>query len=103
VAIVALISPYAADRAAARALHDGAGLPFVEVHVATPLLDCERRDPKGLYARARCGELHGLTGVDDPYEPPERPEVVVEPGSALEEAVAQTLEALDASRATHRG
>jgi adenylyl-sulfate kinase len=75
VALVALVSPYAADRAAARAIHEAAGLSFLEVFVSTPLDECVRRDPKGLYARARAGELTGLTGVDDPYEPPESPDL----------------------------
>src|ERR687896_227450 len=93
VALVALVSPYRADRAAARAVHERRSLPFVEVHVATTLEECERRDPKGLYARARAGELRGLTGVDDPYEVPEAPDVVV--GSeALDQAVARVISAL---------
>jgi bifunctional enzyme CysN/CysC len=77
VALAALVSPYRADRDAARAAHERRGLPFVEVWVSTSLEECERRDPKGLYARARAGELTGLTGVDDPYEPPARPELEV--------------------------
>ena len=93
VVLVALVSPYRADRAAARAAHDRRGLPFLEVHVATTLEECERRDPKGLYARARAGELSGMTGVDDPYEPPESPDVVVG-GESLEESVARVLAAL---------
>jgi adenylyl-sulfate kinase len=94
VVLVALVSPYRADRAAARAAHERRGLPFLEVHVATPLEECERRDPKGLYARARAGELPGLTGVDDPYEPPEAAEVVLSGDEPLEVAVARVLEAL---------
>ena len=94
VVIVALVSPYRADRSAARAAHDRRGLPFLEVFVATTLEECERRDPKGLYARARAGELQGMTGVDDPYEPPESPDVVVAGGEPLEEAVARVLGAL---------
>jgi adenylyl-sulfate kinase len=94
VVLVALVSPYRADRDAARAVHEARGLPFLEVHVATPLEECERRDPKGLYARARAGEITGLTGVDDPYEPPEAPEVVVGAGEPLEAAVAAVLAAL---------
>jgi adenylyl-sulfate kinase len=70
VALVALVSPYAADRDAARAIHAAAGLPFLEVWVSTSLEQCERRDPKGLYARARSGELAGMTGIDAPYEQP---------------------------------
>jgi adenylyl-sulfate kinase len=77
VALAALVSPYRADRDAARAAHEHRGLPFLEVWVSTSLEECERRDPKGLYARARAGELTGLTGVDDPYEPPARPELEV--------------------------
>ena len=94
VVLVALVSPYRADRAAARAIHEARGLPFLEVHVATSLEECERRDPKGLYARARAGEITGLTGVDDPYEPPEAPELVVGAGETAEEAVARVLAAL---------
>jgi bifunctional enzyme CysN/CysC len=94
VVLVALVSPYRADRAAARAVHDARGLPFLEIHVATSLEECERRDPKGLYARARAGEITGLTGVDDPYEPPDAPEVVVGAGESPDEAVARLLGAL---------
>jgi adenylyl-sulfate kinase len=79
VALVPVISPFRAGRARARALHEDAGLPFLEVFVDTPLETCEARDPKGLYARARAGELRGLTGVDAPYEPPERPDLVLHP------------------------
>jgi bifunctional enzyme CysN/CysC len=77
VALVALISPYAEDRARARLLHESAGLLFLEVYVATSLAECESRDPKGLYAKARSGELTRFTMVDDPYEPPEHPDLVV--------------------------
>jgi adenylyl-sulfate kinase len=94
VVVVALVSPYRADRAAARAAHSRRGLPFLEVYVATTLEECERRDPKGLYARARAGELTGMTGVDDPYEPPESPDVVVRGDEPLEEAVARVLAAV---------
>src|SRR3954463_1522002 len=84
IVLVALVSPYRADRDAARAVHAERGLPFLEVHVATPLEECERRDPKGLYARARAGEIRGLTGVDDPYEPPAAAEVVVGAGEGVD-------------------
>lgn len=91
VALVALISPYAADRLRARTLHETDGLPFCEVYVATPPEECERRDAKGLWARARAGSLPGFTGVDDPYEPPDSPELVlgadVEIGRAADEVV----------------
>jgi adenylyl-sulfate kinase len=94
VVLVALVSPYRADRAAARTVHERRALPFLEVHVATSVEECERRDPKGLYARARAGELPGLTGVDDPYEPPEAPDVVIAGDEPLDEAVARVLAAL---------
>jgi bifunctional enzyme CysN/CysC len=79
VVLVPLISPYRADRDRVRALHHAAGLPFVEVHVATPIEVCEARDVKGLYARARAGEITGFTGVDDPYESPRSAELVLTP------------------------
>jgi bifunctional enzyme CysN/CysC len=82
IALVPLISPYRAGRDHARALHDAAGLPFVEVFVDTPIEVCEQRDPKGLYAQARAGKLRGFTGIDDPYEPPLQAELVI-PGGAL--------------------
>ena len=74
IVLASVISPYRDDRDAVREMH---GERFVEVHVATPLDVCAERDVKGLYAKQRAGELSGLTGVDDPYEPPLRPEVVV--------------------------
>jgi adenylylsulfate kinase len=72
--IVALISPYRTSRAAARREIGR----FVEVYVNTPITVCEDRDVKGLYKKARAGEIHEMTGVDDPYEPPEHPEVTVD-------------------------
>lgn len=77
VVLVPVISPYRAGRDQARALHAASDLVFMEVFVDAPLDVCEARDPKGLYRRARAGELSGLTGVDDPYEPPEHPELVL--------------------------
>lgn len=84
--LVPLISPYRAGRDRARELHATAGLDFIEVHLDTPLELCEQRDPKGLYAKARAGEITGFTGIDDPYEPPLAPELVLTPalGSASE-------------------
>jgi len=97
VALVSLVSPYAADRARARALHEREGLRFLEVYVNTPLEECERRDPKGLYAKARAGELPGFTGIDDPYEAPEQPELELRPvQQGVGEAVAAVLVLLDA-------
>jgi bifunctional enzyme CysN/CysC len=100
VALVSLVSPYAADRELAAALHTAEDLDFIEVFVSTPLAQCEQRDPKGLYARARAGELAGLTGVGAPYEPPERPDVVLNTcEEALDAAVERVLAALDARTA----
>ncbi|WP_024803712.1 adenylyl-sulfate kinase [Nocardia sp. BMG51109] len=78
-AIVSVISPFEAQRAHARAVHGDRELPFHEVFVDTPLELCEQRDPKGLYARARAGELREFTGIDSPYERPEHADLVVTP------------------------
>ncbi len=91
VALVPVIAPYRSSRDAVRVRAEGAGLRFVEVWMATPLATCEERDPKGLYARARRGELVGLTGVDDPYEAPETPELVLGLDGADAEASAAEL------------
>src|SRR5919204_43688 len=94
IAIASLVSPYVSDRAAARAAHDELELDFIEVFVDTPLEECERRDPKGLYEKARRGEISGFTGIDDPYEPPENAEIVVR-GGTTEEAVAAIVARLE--------
>jgi len=91
VAICALISPYRADRERIRRQHEEAGMPFLEVFVDTPLAECEARDPKGMYARARAGELTGFTGIDDPYEPPHAPELVLRPGDGTAAAQASLV------------
>jgi adenylylsulfate kinase len=78
VVMASFISPYRKDRDIVRALHDAAGLPFIEIHVATPIETCETRDPKGLYKKARAGQLKGFTGIDDPYEPPEKAEIILD-------------------------
>lgn len=79
VALVPVISPFRAGRDAVRAAHEVAAVPFLEVFVDTPIEECERRDPKGLYAKARAGELSGFTGIDSPYEPPVHPDLVLTP------------------------
>ncbi|GAA2055013.1 adenylyl-sulfate kinase [Williamsia deligens] len=79
VAIVSLISPFAAERQRARDIHGARGLTFHEVFVDTPLEECERRDPKGLYARARRGEVRNFTGIDSAYERPTAADLVVTP------------------------
>ncbi len=75
VALSSFISPYKADRDQVRELHKAAGLHFVEVYVDCSLKVAEERDPKGLYKKARAGEIKNFTGIDDPYEAPEKPEI----------------------------
>jgi len=96
VAIVALISPEASARQRVRELVTAAQLPFLEVYASTPLAECERRDPKGLYRRARAGELADFTGIHQPYEPPARPELVLAPSEDIDVAVARIIQALPA-------
>jgi adenylylsulfate kinase len=94
--MTSFISPYRKDRDMARALHVAAGVPFIEVHVATPIATCETRDPKGLYKKARAGELKGFTGIDDPYETPEKPEVTIDATATTpQQAVEQLLSHLE--------
>ena len=93
VAIVPLISPYRADRDRVRARHQETGVPFVEVFVDTPIEPCEQRDVKGLYAKARAGEIKGFTGIDDPYEAPTEPDLVLTPETTPDQA-AKTIAGL---------
>ena len=94
IVLTAFISPYREDRARVRALFDEG--EFIEVHVAADLETCEARDPKGLYARARAGEIRDFTGVDAPYEPPDAPELRVDTSAAdVDACVAQVLAYLD--------
>jgi adenylyl-sulfate kinase len=102
-ALVALISPYAESRQQVRMLHAQQGLSFVEVWVSTPLDECERRDPKGLYSRARAGELAHLTGVGDPYEPPAAADLVLAADrTTVPKAVDAVVEVLVARGLFHR-
>lgn len=95
VALTSFISPYAADRDRVRVMHDKAGMSFYEVYVDTPIEVCEERDPKGLYKKARAGEIKGFTGIDDPYEPPRSPELVLRTaGVSVESCVQQCLDFL---------
>jgi adenylylsulfate kinase len=90
--VVALVSPYRDSRAFARALCRN----FIEVHVSTPLPLCEARDVKGLYAKARRGEIRHFTGTDDPYEPPVDPELVVDTTDVtVEDAVRRVMQQVD--------
>jgi adenylyl-sulfate kinase len=93
--VVAAIAPYEAAREQARALVEEHGR-FLLVHLSTPLEVCEGRDVKGLYARARAGQITGFTGIDDPYEPPQRPDLVIDTSiTPLAESVTRIRTAMD--------
>jgi len=77
ITMTSFISPYRKDRDLARRIHEETGIRFIEIFVDTPVDVCEQRDPKGLYQKARKGELRGFTGVDDPYEAPLQPEMII--------------------------
>lgn len=94
VAVVALVSPYEHTRREVRERHRRDGLPFFEVFIDTPIALCAERDPKGLYARARAGNLDGFTGVDDPYQPPRDPDLRLTPKLPLSAAVDAVLDLL---------
>jgi adenylylsulfate kinase len=89
--MTSFISPYRKDRDLVRSLHDAVGLPFIEVYMATPIATCEQRDPKGLYKKARAGQLKGFTGVDDPYEEPLKPELTLDATSVSPQQAAAVL------------
>jgi adenylyl-sulfate kinase len=91
IALVSLVSPYTRGREEAAAIHAAADLPFIEVFVDAPLELCERRDPKGLYARARAGELAGLTGIGAPYEAPTHADLVLRSGEESVEAAVERV------------
>merc|ERR1711976_68947 len=96
VTISSFISPYAADREKARQRHEASGLKFYEVWVATPLALCEERDPKGLYKKARAGEIKQFTGIDAPYEEPTNAELVISTADhSVEECSLQVLAFLE--------
>ena len=91
IAIVSLVSPYRADREVARQSHTAADLPFIEVFVDTPLEVCEERDVKGMYARARAGEIADFTGISAPYEAPQAPDLLLRPNDGDPTALAQIV------------
>jgi len=96
VVMTSFISPYRRDRDMARKLHEDANLHFIEVYMDTPLAVCEERDPKGLYEKARAGEIRQFTGIDDPYEPPLNPELVIDTSNlSPSQAAALVLELLE--------
>jgi adenylylsulfate kinase len=93
--MTSFISPYRKDRDAVRALHEAGRIAFIEVHVNTPIATCEQRDPKGLYKKARAGQLKNFTGVDDPYEAPDRAELTIDAtNTSPQEATVQLLDYL---------
>jgi adenylylsulfate kinase len=95
IAMTSFISPYRKDRDTVRALHQAGNLPFIEIHVNTPIGTCEQRDPKGLYKKARAGQLKNFTGIDDPYEEPLKPELAIDAtGTSPQQAAALLLEYL---------
>lgn len=100
ITLTSFISPYRKDRDLCRELHEkdkAGGIPFIEVFVDAPIAVCEQRDPKGLYKKARAGEIKGFTGIDDPYEAPVKPELVLKPETmSVEQSVAACLELLRA-------
>lgn len=98
IAIAAVVSPYEQMRTHVRERHEQDGLPFFEVFVDTPVKVCAQRDPKGLYARAYAGDLDGFTGVDDPYQPPNDPDLRITPELALSSAVDTILDMLGLPR-----
>ena len=104
IALSSFISPYTADRDEVRRLHEAADLRFVEVFVDCPLSEAERRDPKGLYKRARAGEIKNFTGIDDPYEKPIKPEVHLRTDRmTVAEEVAAIVEYLEQQRIIDSG
>lgn len=78
ITLTSFISPFRKDRELVRELHQAGNIPFIEVYVNTPIATCEQRDPKGLYKKARAGQLKGFTGIDDPYEEPLQPELNID-------------------------
>ena len=97
IVLSSFVSPYRADRDLVRQLHEDAGMDFIEVYVDVPLAEAEKRDPKGLYKKARAGQIKNFTGIDDPYEAPEAPELVLPSHEmSLQAEVAAVLELLAA-------
>ncbi len=96
--LTSFISPYRADRDMVRKIHEEGGLKFVEVFVDVPIEVCEQRDPKGLYKKARAGQIPEFTGISAPYEAPDKPELVLESGKlSATEAAAKVIEYLEQS------
>ncbi|NWY32054.1 PAPS2 synthase, partial [Pheucticus melanocephalus] len=104
VCITSFISPFTKDRRNARKIHEAAGLPFFEIFVDAPLNICESRDVKGLYKKARAGEIKGFTGIDSEYEKPEAPELVLKTNvTSVSECIQQVVELLQAQNIVPQG
>jgi len=91
IVLSSFISPYRQDREDVRKLHDEGGMDFIEVFVDCPLGEAEKRDPKGLYKKARAGQIKNFTGIDDPYEAPVKPEIVLKSHEMTLEAEVDAL------------
>ncbi|QRV94452.1 adenylylsulfate kinase [Ceratobasidium sp. AG-Ba] len=99
ITITSFISPYRADRNLARELHKQSGLPFIEVYIDAPLSVVEERDPKGLYKKARAGEIKDFTGISAPYEAPENPEIHIRTDKlSVEESVKAVVDYLQGNQ-----
>ncbi len=96
ITLASFISPYRADRDLVREIHEKDGLPFIEIYVEAPLAVCEERDPKGLYKKARAGEIPEFTGISAPYEEPLKPELTINTAECSpQEAAARILTYLE--------
>jgi adenylylsulfate kinase len=102
IVLSSFISPYREDRDVVRQLHDAGGMDFIEVHVDCALSEAEKRDPKGLYKKARAGQIKNFTGIDDPYEAPLKPEIVLKTDQmTLQDEVTALLKLLEARGILH--
>jgi adenylylsulfate kinase len=102
IVLSSFVSPYRADRDIVRKLHEDAGMAFIEVYVDVPLAEAEKRDPKGLYKKARAGEIKNFTGISDPYEAPTNPELVLNTHEmSLQEEVEALLALLESRGILH--
>lgn len=95
ICLSSFVSPYRADRRIVRELHEAADIPFIEIFMKTSLATAEERDPKGLYKKARAGEIKNFTGIDDPYEEPENAEIILDTEAlSVEDEVNELLDKL---------
>ena len=96
VALCSFVSPFKKDRELARKIHQDSDLPFFEIYVNTPLAECEKRDVKGLYKKARAGIIKGFTGIDQAYEEPDKPELSLKTvNRTIQETVLEVIEMLE--------